>query len=105
MSSRLAWASEPDFVSRKEIRKKALKRMRQENYHKFRATLGHRVISKIKEQGYIECMLSMYKYGRKREVAREGDIERVSEGRRLKILKSFELLKYLSEQHNLEWKF
>lgn len=47
----------------------------------------------------------MYKYGGKSEVAREGDIEGVSEGRRLKILKSFELLKYLSEQHDLEWKF
>lgn len=58
MSSRLAWASEPDFVSKKEIRKKALKRMRQEEYHKFRATLGYRVISKMKEQGGEYKMLA-----------------------------------------------
>lgn len=58
VSSRLAWASEPDFVSRKEIRKKALKRMRQEDYYKFMATLGYRVISKIKEQGWESRMLA-----------------------------------------------
>lgn len=49
-------------------------------------------------------MPSMYKYGKK-ERGGKGGRYRESEGRRLKILKSFEFLKYLSERHNLEWKF